>query len=134
MYANISSYKMQTRVIFGINNIEMFPVELAKFQPERILLIMNAQIKQTQFFTKLRGILEKNSYSYIVFNKVLPEPEVDTVMEAYRLLVKNDRNLNIAVGGGSTIDVAKVAGIIATNEERPQYYAGFNQFNNPPSP
>lgn len=52
MYANISFYKIQTRVIFGINIIEMLPVELAKFQPEKILVIMNAQIKQSHLLAK----------------------------------------------------------------------------------
>jgi alcohol dehydrogenase len=40
----------------------------------------------------------------------------------------------LAVGGGSTIDVAKAVGILATNEGPIHRYAGAQTFSNPPLP
>lgn len=53
---------------------------------------------------------------------------------AYEVCRSNDAQAILALGGGSTIDVAKSVAILATNGGRIQDYEGIEKFSKPPLP
>ena len=59
--------------------------------------------------------LENANVEVTMFNKVLPDPSIDTALEGLQLFLENGCNGIIAFGGGSPMDCAKMIAILSTN-------------------
>jgi alcohol dehydrogenase class IV len=57
--------------------------------------------------------LDEVSADYVIYDKVSPNPTTTIADEAARAIVEVEADVVIAIGGGSVIDVAKVASVIA---------------------
>jgi alcohol dehydrogenase class IV len=74
----------------------------------------------------LKGItesLEESSISYKIYDEVEPNPKSIGVEKAVRLLKDLKCDFAIGVGGGSAMDSAKVATMLARNPGKPKDYA-----------
>lgn len=54
-----------------------------------------------------------------VFDRTTPEKRLETAIEAAELLTESGADALVAVGGGSSLDVAKVASVVAASEQSP---------------
>jgi alcohol dehydrogenase class IV len=98
------------------------------------MVFAGKNVSKTEFYRKCLEYIEKSGSKYITFNEILPEAPVRMVMKACNMILKEKCDLLIAIGGGSCIDLAKAAGIVATNGGKPQDYAGYEAFKIPPVP
>ena len=60
-------------------------------------------------------LLKKAGIDYKIFDRVKPNPTVDVADDLAEMVWRESSDCIIAIGGGSTIDVAKVSSIIALN-------------------
>ena len=60
--------------------------------------------------------LNKANISYVLFDKIIPNPIKEHVMEASNIVKKEKCDFLIGIGGGSSIDSAKSIAIMSTNE------------------
>jgi alcohol dehydrogenase class IV len=118
----------------GYNSIRKLTEELINIKPNKILLISGKNVKKTDIYQKCIRHIEESNSQYVIFDGVLPEAPVEVVMKACNMILKEKCDLLIAVGGGSCIDTAKAAGVMATNGGKPQDYAGYEVFKIPPVP
>jgi choline dehydrogenase len=73
----------------------------------------------------LRGVSESLSnegIAFHVFDRVVPNPTENSVLEAFHELRNIKADCLIAIGGGSSIDTAKVTALLETNGGKPQDY------------
>ena len=131
---NITTYETHTRIILGFDSIKRLTDELKKMQPGKIMVLAGKHVNKTEFYQKCLKYIEESGLPYITFDGILPETPVEMVMNACDLIVKEKCELLIAIGGGSCIDLAKAAGVVATNGGKPQDYAGYDVFKIPPLP
>ncbi len=66
---------------------------------------------------KVTDILEKNSFPYVIYSDIKPNPSIKNVQDGVEAFKASGADCIIAVGGGSSIDTAKAIGIIITNPE-----------------
>jgi alcohol dehydrogenase class IV len=71
---------------------------------------------------------------YVVYDSVVANPRIETVDEAIMMYRDNGCNGFLAVGGGSPMDTAKTAGVLATNPGGVTDYEGPNLVVNPMPP
>lgn len=100
-------------VIYGDDAIEALSSETA----DRVLIVTDSSIATLNYVEMVRSRLRASKV--IVFNEVEPEPSIDTAFKCARVAKELDPQLIIALGGGSVIDVAKMARILMEIEIDP---------------
>ena len=82
------------------------------------LVITDRGVIDYKLFEPLKSEFEKNSISYVLFDKVVPNPTTAVVEEALSLYKENNCDVLIAIGGGSSMDTAKAVGARIANPKK----------------
>ncbi|NHI93870.1 MAG: iron-containing alcohol dehydrogenase [Candidatus Lokiarchaeota archaeon] len=101
------------KIIFGQNKIEDLPKEITFLGNKAMIITGRTALRKSGFLEKIEEYLRKKSIDYILFEKVEPEPSVETIDEGIVIGRKESINCVVGIGGGSALDVAKaIAGMI----------------------
>lgn len=103
-------------------------------QCQRIFIAVDAALLKSDFYQRIESMLTEAGISIATFSEIEPDPSATTVAKAFDACQRHAATLILAVGGGSTIDVAKAVGILATNGGRIHDYEGIEKFSTPPLP
>ena len=126
--------QLPKRVVFGVGVEEKIDAEAKGLGAKKALVVTDATIEKTGLLEKVEKTL-KEVVEVDIFDKVEPEPTLaaaETVAEAARA-AKCD--LIVGVGGGSVMDMAKVASATASNPEQgASDFLGANKIANPSVP
>ncbi|SHJ55437.1 iron-containing alcohol dehydrogenase [Paramaledivibacter caminithermalis] len=125
-----SIFSVPTKIHFGIGKIETL-TDIAKEYGKRCLLVTTKNTHPLEkVFTRLKGVLSQNNFEVIHFDEVIPNPTTEIVEKGIRLLQDNKIDFVISVGGGSSIDTAKI--ICLLNESKDIDWSNlFDKYNNP---
>ena len=107
---------MPTRIIFGPGKLK----ELATtpYLPgKKALVVIGAgkSMRKNGYLDRTVGYLKLNGVDSVVFDKILPNPVVEHVMEGAEAARENKCDFIIGLGGGSSIDASKSIAVMATN-------------------
>ena len=102
---------------FGRGAREKVATEIKERNFNKALIVTDEGIVKSGVLKMVSEHLDKNSINYITYDKVKPNPTVSIVKECVELAKKEEIDVIVAVGGGSSIDTAKAVGIILTNPE-----------------
>ena len=102
------NYSIPTKIFFGEGKIEVLGKEIKKHGSRVLLAYGGGSIKKIGLYDKVVKILDENNIPYFELSGIEPNPRVESVEEGVRICRENDIDLILAVGGGSTIDCAKV--------------------------
>jgi len=86
---------------------------------DTVLVITDKGIRNLGLLKKLFKELEDKKINYVVYDKTVPNPTVDNVEEALSLYKLNHCRPLIALGGGSSIDLAKAVAARAVRRRTP---------------
>lgn len=104
------------RIIAGPGSIESLPEVVADFPAKKVLIITDQGVWKAGLIDKPKGLLEAAGIEVAVINDTPPEPEVGQVQTIYEAAGRLDCQLVIGIGGGSSMDVAKLVAIMLTNK------------------
>lgn len=130
----VSSFSCPTRLVFGVNAHQQLPAIVAGAGAQRVFLVVDPALAQVDITRAIMASLNERQLSLAVFAEVEPDPSDTTVHAAYDLCRARQSQAIIAIGGGSTIDVAKSVAILMTNGGRIADYEGIEKFSIPPMP
>jgi alcohol dehydrogenase len=130
----ISSFFCPTRIYMGASSHRELPGLLTEFRCRRLFLAMDAALRETEFAKSLLALLNEAKIAVLIFTEIEPDPSNFTVEKAFVQSRAHNPDVILAVGGGSTIDVAKAVAILSTNGGRIHDYEGIERFNMPPLP
>lgn len=100
----------------------------------RIFVAVDQALIESEFFRRIQALLAEAGVSTAVFTGIEPDPSAHTVEKAFAVARELDAQAVLAVGGGSTMDVAKAVAILATNGGRIHDYEGIEKFSHRPLP
>lgn len=100
------NFHAYTEILFGEGQMEKLPAKLAAFGKRILLVYGGGSIKRNGIYERLTGLL--TDFVVTELAGVAPNPKIETVREGVRLCRENQIDAVLAVGGGSTIDCAKV--------------------------
>jgi len=123
-----------TNVHLGQGSIQTLGQILSELKTHSLLLVMDSVILSTPAGQSIVDQLKSLNIKFDVFSDIAPDPTDEMVLNGFAKLNSISANTLVAVGGGSTMDVAKAIGILATNGGRIQDYEGIKKFSTPPLP
>ena len=112
---DIFSFYMPTRLFFGNGAVR----KLAKARlPEGCGLIITGGTSTTRlgYVDRVADVLRQAGHETAVYNKVQPNPTIEGVRECAALCRAAHISFIVGLGGGSSIDTAKAAAVMATND------------------
>ncbi len=131
---DISSFTCPTRVYFGEDAHARLADILAALDASRVFLVVDPAMAGSEIFLACRQSLRDRGAAAEVFQDVEPEPSDATVDKAFAQCRALGAQAVLAIGGGSTIDVAKAVCILMSNGGRIADYEGVDKFDIPPLP
>ena len=109
------NFYMPSKVIFGSGSLNKLHKQ--KLPGKKALIVTGGtSIKKYGYLNRLEEELKKANVSYVLFNKILPNPIKDHVMEGAALAKKENCDFVIGIGGGSSIDSSKSIAVMAAND------------------
>lgn len=100
------SFKAYTEMIFGKGQITNLPEVISRYGKNILLAYGGGSIKRNGIYDSVKKLLK--DYNIIELDKIEPNPKIETVRRGVKLCKENNIDVILAVGGGSTIDCAKV--------------------------
>ncbi|TWI59675.1 iron-containing alcohol dehydrogenase [Halalkalibacter nanhaiisediminis] len=94
---------------------ELLP-EVKKYAPKKILVVTDPMLAKIGLTDRVTGPLEEEGYSVTVYTDVVPEPPLETGEKLVSFTRKGQFEMVIGVGGGSALDLAKLAAVLAVHE------------------
>ncbi|MEM1578481.1 MAG: iron-containing alcohol dehydrogenase [Archaeoglobaceae archaeon] len=93
-------------IVFGDDAIDSLATEKA----ERVLIVTDAAINKLDYVEMVRRALKASNIE--IFSEVEPEPSIETALKCAKVARRLQPQLILAIGGGSVMDVAKMARIL----------------------
>lgn len=112
----VFSLYIPTRIVFGCGEIKRLATEKLPGKKALIVISSGTSMKKYGYLDKVIELLKDNETSSVVFDKILPNPTRQHVMEAAEICRKENCDFVIGLGGGSSIDSAKAIAIMACNK------------------
>ncbi len=126
MCAAINYFKTTGKIITGIGSVSTLPQEIKLLGGKRIFIFTDEGIVRAGICEQVLSILEGAVESVSVFEKVPPEPPLETIHECLKLAREAECDLIIGLGGGSAMDVAKIISVLLTNDKSLDQMIGVN--------
>jgi hydroxyacid-oxoacid transhydrogenase len=101
--------------------------DLAEGKLRRVLVITDPTVRRLPPVATVLESLEQNGVEYRLYDRVRVEPTDESCQDAARFAREGEFDAFVAVGGGSTIDTAKMANLYSTYPP-----ADFLDYVNPP--
>ena len=99
------------------NNVDLVKA-LKEKKINNVLIITDEGIVKAGLLLKLTMSLDEGNINYIVYDKTVPNPTMTNVEEARELYISNSLEAIIALGGGSSLDLAKASGARISNPNK----------------
>ena len=115
---------LPTKVFFGKEYLSKIK-EIKNFLGKRAFIVTGQKsTKVSGSLSNLINYLKEIDVNFVIFDKVIPNPDTKIVIEGGEKYIENDCTSIIAIGGGSSIDAAKAIGVYAVNREIVPFLTG----------
>jgi len=101
-------YSIPTKIYFGKGQISNLGDAVAEYGSKVLLVYGGGSIKKMGLYATVIDILKEKSISVTELSGVEPNPKIQSVRAGVKLCRENNIEVVLAVGGGSSIDCAKV--------------------------
>jgi len=127
-------WNVPNRMLFGWGSVTRLGEYLDEFGVDHPLVVTDDGVRAAGVLDPLLDAIEASGRSYTIYDGVQPDPTDVIVHEAASVYDEADADLVLGVGGGSSIDTAKAASILATNDGHILDFKGSGNVPNDPPP
>lgn len=124
-------FKIPQNIEFGMGSLKKLPEILKENRSEHVFLISDRGLESIGVVKKIQDIIEAGGVRYTVYLDVVPNPTTDIVDEATALYKECGATSIVALGGGSSMDVAKAVGVLANYGGKITDYEGNHKVPGP---
>lgn len=100
----------------GWGAMEHLPAELKRFNARHILIVTDPFLHQIGLTNHVIAPLEELGMTYEVYTEVVPEPPLAVGEKLVAFTRDNNFDAVIGIGGGSALDLSKLAGVLSQHE------------------
>ena len=105
---NNFTYDIKTKVYFGKGQISHLGEETALYGKKALLVYGGGSIKKNGLYEEAMKEFKNHQIEVVELSGVEPNPRIETVRKGVELCRKHNIDVIVAIGGGSTIDCAKI--------------------------
>lgn len=120
-------FRLPTRVVLEPGALRHLSTLTARKPWRRLLLVTDAGLQHTPWPMRVRELLRGQRCTTVVFDGVEPNPRHTTVDALAEKARTEKVDAIIGLGGGSVLDAAKAAALLATNDGPCVAYEGRNR-------
>jgi alcohol dehydrogenase class IV len=124
--AAINYFKTTAKIITGAKSITTLPLEIKQLRGRNVFIITDEGIIKAGICDQVIQILKGSIKSVSVYGNVPPEPPLETIADCLEQARQARCDLIIGLGGGSSMDVAKVISVLLTNKKPLNELIGIN--------
>jgi alcohol dehydrogenase len=100
----------------GWGSLEQLVPEVEKYEPRKILVITDPMLAKIGLVERVTVPLKEHGYQVTVYTDVVPEPPLEIGEKLVSFTRDGGFEMVIGVGGGSALDLAKLAAVLAVHE------------------
>ena len=134
MMERISLFRTTKRILFGVGSVEKIGQEAQILKAKKALIITDPGIIQSGLLPMVEKPLRSVGVSFTVFDGVEPDPKIEVAEKGLELAKREGIDLIIGLGGGSSLDIAKVTSVLVTNPGKIESFLGIDLIPNPGVP
>lgn len=126
MMTKLNTFLSPSKIIFGNGAAGCVGEEARKFGAKKALIVTDGGVLKAGLVKGVEESLRAQKVEVGVFDRVQAEPPAHIVDDCAQVIQEKGYDIIVGVGGGSSLDVAKGASIVATNGGKVLDYAGLD--------
>lgn len=100
---------------------------IARSGVRKLLLVTDKPLRDLGIVDQATAALAGTGVEMVIFDGVEPNPTYDQVMGGRKLMLEHGCEAVLAIGGGSSIDAAKIIAASASSDADPKTWVGFGK-------
>ena len=124
---NMLNFRMCGHLVFGVGAIRELPDRVHALGGGRPLLVTDRGLVKAGVCDQVRAILDEAGIRYDVFDAVEADPSIEVALACADLARRANVGLLIGLGGGSSLDIAKVTAVLLRHDGDIADLFGVNQ-------
>ncbi len=109
-------YQTTPKMWFGPGALNVLPVEVSKASCSKCLVVVGPNVKRVGYAERAAQLIESAGAKCEIVSDVEPEPSLDTAERVAGRAKRLDADLVVGIGGGSSLDIAKVVSVLAGSD------------------
>lgn len=130
----INVFQTTGRIVFGNGSAAHLPGELGRLNAKKLMIITDPGLVESGIIARIEKILEAQDFEVHLFTEVQPDPRYEIVEKAADQVKSVQADAIVGIGGGSPLDIAKVAAVRVTNDEPVDNFFGIDLIAKPGLP
>ncbi len=122
------------RIVMGSGCVARLPEEVKRLGGASVLLVTDPGVVKAGIAARLTALLNDAGLGVAVFDKVEADPRYEIVEDALAALQASGADLVVGLGGGSSLDMAKITAVMAQNDGPVGKYFGIDLVPRPGLP
>lgn len=114
--ASYLHFALPAKVEFGPGRIKVLPEVLVANEFQHAAFVVTPGRRRSGMLDPTLAALEEHGIEATIFDRVVENPDAESVRECVRFLRGDRPDVVIGVGGGSPLDTAKAAAVCYTND------------------
>ena len=127
-------FRTTPRILMGPGCADQIGPELKALKGKRVLIVTDPGIIQAGLLDRVEPSLKKAGVAVTLFDQVEPDPHIEIVNQALDRLKEEKCDSVIGMGGGSSLDIAKLVAAMAVNPGHISDYFGVDLLVRPGLP
>lgn len=131
MIHKITAFETTRRIVAGPGSVNQISDEVKRLGGTRVMIVTDPGLVQSGIVSRVEELLAGAGLATACFSRVEPDPRYEIVTEAAELCRKENSDLVLGIGGGSSLDIAKLCSVLVTNSDPVTSYFGIDMIPEP---
>jgi alcohol dehydrogenase len=114
------------RIVMGPGSLQRITDEVKRLGATRVMIVTDPGLVKTGIVARVEELVSSIPVSVSRFDAVEADPPYEIAVGAAEAAKKAGADLILGIGGGSSLDIAKVAAILVTNADPVSTYFGID--------
>lgn len=119
-----TSIKTPGEILFGLGVSKQLPDRVKTFGTSGVVVVTDPGLVKAGVVGQITDLLRAEAITFEIFDQVRPDPDIESVDACIEVITQTNAELVVGLGGGSALDVAKIAAALKVNDGRVADYVG----------
>lgn len=114
-------------IMFGVGASEKLIEHIKELTNEHVLIVTDQGLVKAGVAEKIKKTISNADFKVSIFDGVKPDPDKECVYQCLNLVEAKDAKVLVGLGGGSSLDIAKVTAALRINGGKITDYVGIGK-------